>query len=42
MLIGEVDYREWTSDGHLRQPSWKGLRPDRLPTEIHRVDPDNH
>lgn len=42
VLVGEVEYREWTSDHHLRQPSWKGLRPDRLPTEIHRVDANNH
>lgn len=42
VLVGEVEYREWTSDGHLRQPSWKGLRPDRLPAEIHLADADNH
>lgn len=28
-------------DGHLRQPSWKDLRPDLLPTAIHRVDVDD-
>ena len=30
-LVGEVRYGEWTSDGRLRQPSWRGLRPDKKP-----------
>ena len=24
-LVGEVVFTEWTSDGHLRHPSWRGL-----------------
>ncbi|HEX4558834.1 MAG TPA: ATP-dependent DNA ligase, partial [Mycobacterium sp.] len=28
-LVGEVRYSERTSDGRLRQPSWRGLRPDK-------------
>ena len=28
-LVGEVAYTEWTADGHLRHPSWRGLRPDK-------------
>ena len=35
-LVGEVRYSEWTSDGRLRQPSWRGLRPDKEPGEVVR------
>ncbi|ALE86671.1 hypothetical protein XF36_28235 (plasmid) [Pseudonocardia sp. HH130629-09] len=28
-LIGEIAYRERTSEGCFRHPSWRGLRPDR-------------
>jgi bifunctional non-homologous end joining protein LigD len=33
-LVGEVTYGEWTSDGHLRHPVWRGLRPDKKPGEV--------
>ena len=33
-LVGEVRYSERTSDGRLRQPSWRGLRPDKSPEEV--------
>lgn len=39
-LVGEVEFRQWTSDGRLRHPAWRGMRPDRdsdsvvLPSEI--------
>ncbi|WP_041303493.1 ATP-dependent DNA ligase [Mycolicibacterium rhodesiae] len=33
-LVGEVRYSERTSDDRLRQPSWRGLRPDKEPSEI--------
>jgi bifunctional non-homologous end joining protein LigD len=33
-LVGEVRYSERTSDGRLRQPSWRGLRPDKEPGEV--------
>jgi bifunctional non-homologous end joining protein LigD len=33
-LVGEVRYSERTSDGRLRQPSWRGLRPDKTPNEV--------
>lgn len=36
ILVGEVRYSEWTSDGRLRQPSWRGLRPDKEPSEVVR------
>jgi bifunctional non-homologous end joining protein LigD len=35
-LVGEVVFSEWTSDGRLRQPSWRGLRPDKRPDEVVR------
>jgi bifunctional non-homologous end joining protein LigD len=37
-LVGEVAFAEWTTDGILRQPSWRGLRIDKEPTEVHRED----
>lgn len=33
-LVGEVRYSERTSDNRLRQPSWRGLRPDKSPDEV--------
>ncbi len=33
-LVGEVRYSERTGDGRLRQPSWRGLRPDKTPDEV--------
>jgi bifunctional non-homologous end joining protein LigD len=35
-LVGEVRYSEWTPDERLRQPSWRGLRPDKEPSEVVR------
>ena len=35
-LVGEVVFSEWTSDGRLRQASWRGLRPDKRPDEVVR------
>ncbi|GII54208.1 hypothetical protein Pth03_25970 [Planotetraspora thailandica] len=37
-LVGEVQYGEWTGDGYLRHPSWRGLRPDKTPAEVVRED----
>ncbi|MGW6421421.1 ATP dependent DNA ligase [Nocardia sp. NPDC055053] len=28
-LVGEVAFAEWTGDGRLRHPSWRGLRLDK-------------
>ncbi|MEU4510353.1 non-homologous end-joining DNA ligase [Nonomuraea wenchangensis] len=33
VLVGEVQYAEVTGDGLLRHPSWRGLRPDRSPSD---------
>jgi len=35
-LVGEVRFGEWTRDGRLRHPSWRGLRPDKRPDEVRR------
>lgn len=35
-LVGEVAFSEWTRDGRLRQPTWRGLRPDKSPDEVVR------
>jgi bifunctional non-homologous end joining protein LigD len=35
-LVGEVRFAEWTSDEHLRQPSWRGLRTDKDASEVVR------
>lgn len=35
-LVGEVRYSEWTPDDRLRQTSWRGLRPDKSPSEVVR------
>jgi bifunctional non-homologous end joining protein LigD len=34
-LVGEVEFAEWTSDGRLRQPVWRGWRPDKSVADIH-------
>jgi bifunctional non-homologous end joining protein LigD len=33
-LVGEVLFREWTPDGRMRLPSWRGLRPDKTPADV--------
>jgi bifunctional non-homologous end joining protein LigD len=35
-LVGEVAFAEWTGDGYLRHPSWRGLRPDKEPEQVTR------
>lgn len=35
-LVGEVRFSEWTSDGRMRHPSWRGLRMDKEPDEVVR------
>ncbi|GAA3797437.1 hypothetical protein GCM10022226_16000 [Sphaerisporangium flaviroseum] len=36
VLVGEVQYAEWTPDGRLRHASWRGLRDDKDPRAITR------
>jgi bifunctional non-homologous end joining protein LigD len=33
-LVGEVAYGQWTADGRLRHPSWRGLRDDIDPDDV--------
>ncbi len=33
-LVAEIEFSEWTSDGIMRAPSFKGLRPDKSPREV--------
>jgi bifunctional non-homologous end joining protein LigD len=35
-LVAEVAFSEWTHTGTIRQPSYKGLRTDKDPTEVVR------
>jgi bifunctional non-homologous end joining protein LigD len=37
-MVGEVQYAEWTNDGNLRQPSWRGLRSDKSARDVVRED----
>ena len=38
-LVAEVKFAEWTHDGHLRAPSYLGLREDKAPAEVRRELP---
>jgi bifunctional non-homologous end joining protein LigD len=35
-LVGEVAFRNWTPEGRLRHPSWRGLRGDKNPGQVFR------
>jgi bifunctional non-homologous end joining protein LigD len=35
-LVGEVTFTEWTSGRVLRHPSWRGLRTDKNPGQVHQ------
>jgi bifunctional non-homologous end joining protein LigD len=34
VLVGEVGFGEWTPDGRLRHPVWRGLRPDKSVADV--------
>jgi hypothetical protein len=38
-LVAEIEFAEWTHDGHLRAPSYVGLREDQVPEEVRREQP---
>jgi bifunctional non-homologous end joining protein LigD len=38
-LVAEVEFVEWTHDGRLRAPSYKGLREDKSTEEVRREEP---
>jgi bifunctional non-homologous end joining protein LigD len=33
-LVAEIEFREWTAEGVMRAPSFKGLRDDKSPREV--------
>jgi bifunctional non-homologous end joining protein LigD len=33
-LVAEVEFSEWTHDGRIRHPSYKGVREDKAPAEV--------
>ena len=33
-LLCEISFTEWTEDGHIRHPSFQGLREDKKPQEV--------
>lgn len=35
-LVGEVEFAEWTGDQRLRQPRWRGWRPDKDPADVRK------
>ncbi|MCZ2826509.1 MULTISPECIES: non-homologous end-joining DNA ligase [unclassified Modestobacter] len=34
VLVGEVAFTEWTREGKLRHPAWRGLREDVAPADV--------
>ncbi|WP_442485669.1 DNA ligase D [Aeoliella sp. SH292] len=40
-LVCEVEFTEWTNDGALRHPSFKGLREDKVATSVIREQPSS-
>jgi bifunctional non-homologous end joining protein LigD len=38
-LVVQVEFAEWTHDGRLRAPSYKGLRDDKPATDVRREEP---
>ena len=38
-LVCEVEFVEWTHDGHLRAPAYKGLRDDKAADEVTKEEP---
>jgi len=38
-LVCEVEFLEWTREGRLRAPSYKGLRDDKEAGNVHREHP---
>jgi bifunctional non-homologous end joining protein LigD len=38
-LVGEVQFRNWTPEGRLRHPSWRGLRWDKTAKDVTFAQP---
>ncbi|MBI4830272.1 MAG: DNA ligase D [Candidatus Lindowbacteria bacterium] len=41
-LVAEVEFGSWTREGVLRQASFKGLREDKLPSEVRLTKPESN
>lgn len=39
VLVGQFEFVEWTSEGHLRHSRFTGLREDKSPKDVVRKDP---
>jgi bifunctional non-homologous end joining protein LigD len=37
-LVGEVAYTQWTPEGRIRHPSWRGLRPGKSPSGVYPAE----
>jgi bifunctional non-homologous end joining protein LigD len=37
-LVCQINFTEWTRDGHLRHPVFLGLREDKKPREVVREE----
>jgi bifunctional non-homologous end joining protein LigD len=37
-LVADIEFREWTTEGVMRAPSFKGLRTDKNPADVVRED----
>lgn len=37
VIVGEVSFRNWTSDGKMRHPAWRGLRADKTVAQTRRA-----
>jgi bifunctional non-homologous end joining protein LigD len=40
-IVGEIEFLEWTPDGHVRHPSFKAIRRDKLAKEVRRELPED-
>lgn len=38
-MVCEMSFSEWTEEGYMRHPQFKGIRTDKKPTAIHREKP---
>lgn len=38
-LVCEMEFSEWTSEGYMRQPQFKGMRDDKKPSDVHKEKP---
>jgi bifunctional non-homologous end joining protein LigD len=36
LVVAQIEFAEWTPDGHLRHPSFAGLRTDKEPLRVVR------